>query len=44
MLHNNYGCKVPATVTTEIVATAANMKNGIYLSNLLGRTFAVLQH
>ena len=44
MLYNNYSCKVSATVMTEIMATAANMKNGIYLLNLLGQTFAVLQY
>ena len=29
ILHPNYSGKVPATGPTEIVATVANMKNGI---------------
>ena len=37
-------CKVPAPVTTEMVATVANMKNGIQILKFLGRTFRWLQH
>ena len=44
ILYNNYGCKVLAIVTTKIIATAVNIKNGIYLLNLLDQIFVVLQY
>jgi hypothetical protein len=40
----SYSAKLQLTVTTEIVITAANMKNRIRSSKLLGRTFTAFQH